>query len=190
MAKFFIILLLWVPHPSCLQIDIMLLADMSGSVQGQEQFVKAALYTFANQFDLSEDNVKIGVVTFDSDATLWCPLTADKNKLLAVIGQINNASGGSNMTAGLAEASDQLLHYGRPYYNKLIIIISDGGIWDIPATTGFSDILTRGGIRTCGVLIEDQDTDSQTMETICHGCYERSSYRNLSNELKKLDICF
>src|SRR6185369_13881362 len=66
----------------CLKLDIMLIGDMSGSVQGNEQFVYNALSTFASRFELSEEGVKIGAITFDSSPKLISPLTANKQQLL------------------------------------------------------------------------------------------------------------
>lgn len=199
----------------CLQMDIMLLGDLSSSVEGYEPFVAHAFISFVNQFELSETGIKIGVITFNSSPNLISPLSSDtgvvRRKTRTLLHRAG--SGSTNMLGALAMAIDQFTRNGRTDYKKMIILISDG------EPDAEEDVLETAkqikslNIGICGVLIiveEDRDTPFKstvypygtfgipivkrdgrvTMKKISSDfCYVESNYENLIIELKKLDIC-
>ena len=187
------------PKPGgCLRLDVMLVGDYSGSVAGSEGFVVNSFSAFYNRFELGEEQVKIGVISFNDSPTLVCPLTSDKKllggRLATLVSQ--KADGGTNITSSLMYASHELQENGRDNVRKIIIIVSDGiNGGDDDALIAISDQVTRLGFIICTIVIKDpesvyQITNSSLMERIAtQGFYVESSYGTLINELEKLDVC-
>lgn len=205
------------PINGCLQMDIMLLGDFSSSVYGYEAFVSGALSEFVNQFDLSEDGIKIGAVTFTSTGNLICPLTSNKTLLKNKVDSLQffRSSGSTNMLSAIKVAVNQFATNGRQDYKKMIIIISDGEPDAEDEVLKLAkEIKETTSIGICGILIlmkEEDDSSTpdiyqvptysypigkvnrngnKTMREISSEfCYVESNYENLIKELKKLDIC-
>lgn len=175
---------------SCLEIDIMLCADFSGSVQGHEEYVANAMWAFVDRFDLSEASVKIGIVIFNEGATLLSPLTTDKKKLQNIILAISNsrAQYGTAMDAGLMTAGEELL-YGRKV-TKMLVLITDGAPDYQNKATEASKLVQLSGVNICGVYVGTDVGDLAYLKTICkENCVSETSFSGLADELKKLDVC-
>jgi|SRR5690606_2347657 len=179
-------------NTSCLQVDIMLVGDYSGSVDGQQEHIADAMDAFVSRFGLSEMAVKIGIVTFNSSVTLHSGLTTNKAKLNAAIQNIREGipSGTTGLDAALYVAGEELL-YGRKV-PKLLVLITDGAPDNkTTAASVAKEIKVFGNITICGILVTNYTSDAEWLESICtDGCYSQSSYEALAEELKQLDICF
>lgn len=177
---------------SCLEVDIVLVADMSGSVQGHEYQVAEACMAFVDRFGLSEASVKIGLIMFNNDAYLLTDLTTNKDKLKNLVVAMGNteARGGTNMDAALQEAFNQIVHGRRVM--KIIVLISDGAP-DTPldVETTVAQINATGVVSVCGIYVGTDSGNAAFMEKISNPhCYVQSQdFTRLAEELKKLDIC-
>ena len=69
----------------CLHLDIVVLADFSTSIRGKEQFIQTAVNGFTKSFK-DEEDVRIGIITFDDRAKLFSPLTEHPPELTEVSG--------------------------------------------------------------------------------------------------------
>lgn len=177
---------------SCLQMDIMIVGDFSASIHGHEKFVNESFIAFANQFDLSEDGIKIGVVAFNSDAVLVSPLTSKKDTLINGINKWKNnvKIGSTNMHEGIRLAMHEFATNGQFLHRKMIIIISDGLPNNVDEVLNYAEAIKVSNIDICSVLIITKHNDPDFMKKISSNyCYVESSYENLIYELKKLDIC-
>lgn len=197
MKKFIAIVLLSISFQgkaqSCLQLDIMIVADLSASVQGNEQFIQQAMYSFVEQFELSEEGIKIGVLTFNESPTVLSLLSDDKASVLYSIKQMQSGSSTTNMTDAFFVAINELLsERGRRGFRKLIVIISDG-IPDQPSEVKLiSRQIQQANITVCGVLIEEglnMKGDEFMNEVSSPDYYVKSDYKSLGDQIKKLDIC-
>lgn len=176
----------------CLQLDIMLVADISSSVNGSENFINEALTAFVTRFDLSEDGIKIGFIKFCSAPFLMNSLTTNKYSLFKSISTIKLESsyGTTNMSGALFLAADELMQYGRPSTKKIVIVISDGEPDRIDETREAALLLKAfGETSICGVFVAGNIGKDLMKEISSPYCYVESDYNNLVNELKKLDIC-
>lgn len=177
----------------CLQLDIVLIADLSGSVQGNEQFIQQAMYSFVNQFELSEEGIKIGVTTFNESPTMLSLLSDDKQSVLYSIKQMGLGESTTNMTDAFFVAIEELMSdRGRKGYKKLIVLISDG-IPDRPNETQLiSEQIQQVNVTVCGVLIDEgrNTTGDEFMRAVSSSqYYVKSDYKSLVDQIKKLDIC-
>lgn len=181
-------------YSQCAKIDIMLVADLSASVDGYQNYIHDALYGFVERFPLDEENgIKIGVVTFNTVSSTIYPLGADRNKLFQAIHSIKSIKGYSttNCVGAFDDVMEEFTLRGREDAIKIVILISDGA-FDYPI-----DSQTRA--RACremfnslifGVLINGESANPNAMQEISSpNCYLSTSYENLVSELMKLSIC-
>lgn len=187
--KFLFCFLLYFPSFSqCLQLDILLVGDNSNSVHGYESYIQNAFSSFASKFDLSEDEVKIGVIHFSSYVTLTCPLTSDKDKLATALSINQFSSGQTNMMEAFYQCINEFMANGRFGYRKIVILISDG-VPDNPEQVRVAaQQLRSAGISIYGLLVSSSYSDSEFMESIST-YYLKTNYESLSTEIKRLNIC-
>lgn len=179
------------PQPDCLKVDIILVGDFSGSVGGYEKFVTDAFTAFIDKFNLSEEGVKIGMVYFDESAYLISPLTNNKDTLRNRFDNSNPIAGGdTNLKDALMVSFNELTENGRQGYKRIIILISDGDAQDKEGAEIIARQVKSTGVMICGVLIVSGFSQNEYMKQVSSEfCYVETSYENLIEELRKLDIC-
>ena len=174
----------------CLQMDLILIADMSASVQEKEVFISNALIAFIKDFELSEEGVKIGIITFNERTYIISPLSKDKETLLNKASSIGGANFNTNFNNALLVAYRELNgENSRKDYKKMIIIITDGDVENKDETKKIVQQLRNENISICGIMIENIDSQEEFMNSICNGCYLKSDYKELVRQLLNLDIC-
>lgn len=176
---------------SCLQIDIILVADFSSSVENYQYFISSALQAFANRFELSEGTVKIGLIVFSDYPRLLCPLTSDGERLKKEIDEVSTLvpEGETYMGEAFLLAMDEINKNGRAGYKRMIIIISDGYPTWRESTLRINNQVKGNNISVCSVLIKVNVCDGEFMKDISTNCYVESNYENLILALESLDVC-
>jgi len=186
------------PRPDgCLQLDIMLVGDYSGSVMGSERFIADAFETFGSRFKISEQDIKVGIIIFSDNPSVLCPLTSDpfvlKNSLIVLRATKADPDGMTHITDAMKEAANQLYSNGRHNVRKLIILVSDGLHNGEDGSNGLITtclMIQKTGIIICTVVIEGDYHNQTLMETVANpGFYVASSYGTLVDQLKSLDVC-
>ena len=188
----------------CLELDIVLLGDFSGSVRGYQGFIADAFESFVNRFELYESGVRVGIVMFNDNPIIVSKITTDKNQLLKEINTIRKSDVGNytNINSGLVVAYNLLNESNRP--KKMIIVISDGSPNVISEEYGENNLTPDVKIKTlntaqsiktdcmiCGILIQSGSADEKFMMQMSNPeCYVSSNYEMLASELENLDICF
>ena len=177
----------------CAKLDIIILADMSQSVQGYEDYIREASETFINRFELSEDGIQIGLIVFNSRVTVLSSITDNKSELLRDIQYISigTATSNTDLSAGLQSTMGEFLEHNRPNSGKIIIIISDGKPNDPnDALKKVNDAKLLLNCTVFGILVKTLDSDGGYMESLSSpNCYIETNYQMLADELNKLDIC-
>jgi uncharacterized protein with von Willebrand factor type A (vWA) domain len=189
-------------------MDIMVLADMSGSVGNYEGHVSNAIDVFVDKFDLDDQGVRIGIITFSMVSAIHIqqPLTSSTSLLKKNIIAISNmkAAGGTVMSSPLVEVMKELQKDRFSVY-KVVIIISDGDIQrksgnpimgemsdDRASTSQIAELMKAHNIIICGILIDEGwgGTDGPYLKSLTTpGLYTESNYKNLATTLQKLAIC-
>ena len=113
-------------YSQCLEADIIILVDFSGSEEGNEKHLTQAVREFTQT--LPSETVQIGIIGFANSYTIWCPLGGDLNKALNVMAQ-TKADGGTYITSALDAVYRQLDNERQ--VPKICILISDGEISDM-----------------------------------------------------------
>ncbi len=178
----------------CAKIDIILIADMSGSINGQQQYVHDALYQFADRFELEENGIRMSLIKFNDDATVLYPLGNDKAELMQAIETIKTTypEGTTKMTtAFIATMNEFIKRGGRDDPLRVVILISDGAPTDDEQSKQMAkDLRETFNSLIFGILVSSYEQDEQFMREVSSlNCYLETGYGSLANELKKLDIC-
>lgn len=192
-----IFLYLWLfflpPPQGCLKIDIILLGDLSGSVDDKEYFVANAFSAFVDRFELDSNTMKIGVMVFESEPYILSHLTVSKGQLFTSIDYIrnNDLSGTTDLGQAINVAWNEFTLYGRSGARKMLIIVSDGGVDNKSDTSSLiKQMQKQTDIEVCGIYIDTYSGDADYMMDISEPyCYVSTGYGLLVSELAKLDIC-
>lgn len=116
-------------------LSLCFVLDRSGSMSGKP--MENAKKAIRQSMGSLENFVKIGLVSFENDATTECMLTSSKYLLQSKLEGII-ASGGTNIVAGLEQAYDVLQEANG---KKVIILLSDG--YDGSEKEALVDTLSR-----------------------------------------------
>jgi Mg-chelatase subunit ChlD len=130
------------------KLDIVFVVDSSGSwTEKGYGVLKQWLENYVQNYDLSEQKAKIGVVEFSKEAHTVQPLTHDKS---AVEDSLKNnlkfRRGLTDMAKGLLLA-EKLLENGRKDAQSQVIVLTDGQPSFKFGTKNAAKKLTRAGVR-------------------------------------------
>lgn len=179
---------------ACLNADVVILADVSGSMAGNEYFIESSVKSFVKRFG-DEPDVKIGFYTF-----------ADADSLYFHLGQkpeIDHIKAGGNtyLRFGLKAVIDEFKSkYSTPSYRKILILISDGEIGDKTYSKITLDMMRSSGIYVIGIMTDVNAKNRMPVWTFLptelinfikenSDAYVEASYKDLEKEMMKLNIC-
>lgn len=167
-----------VPEPTgCLVADIIILADMSSSVQGAEHFIWDAVAVLPTRFEMLESKVRMGLIRFAGMPEVVIPLTGDRNFFLKNLGvqKTYGASGSStNIYGALEEAKKQFDRSPRNGIPRFIVLVTDGlsgGGWlaeNQYAQSLQNEYITILGIHTPVLLPQAYDEDADPERSMEH----------------------
>lgn len=135
----YILLFLLLPLYStsqCLKANISILMDWSSSEYGSEEDIAGAAHDFIHELAIGEDQVKISLTTFSMDTSgsyyTFVPLSGNIKEIDLGLNQLASyrANGGTYLSDALIEGLYQIRSDGRNDVYNVIIIISDGEIFD------------------------------------------------------------
>ncbi len=187
-----LLILILFPYLGCNNLDIMVLADYSGSVLGNEKFVHQAIYSFGNKLDISEDNVNLGIITFNSYTDLLCPLSSDKTEVMDKIEIMSNfvPKGTTDLGSALYGAFDELSNKGRENYKKIIIVICDGAPDYPQPVQEIASNLKDIGIQIYTILINSRTSNSEYMYKLASpNSFYNTDFPGLTKTLEQINLC-
>lgn len=102
--------------------DIVLVLDVSGSMSGKPmEETKKASSNFINT--ILKENASIGIVTYDSSASMLSDFSVDEQSLTSIANSITDG-GGTNIESGLMKAKEMLAASNAK--KRIIVLMSDG----------------------------------------------------------------
>lgn len=135
------------------EMSVVLVVDRSGSMAGTRMDdTKKAVSNFVKNIG---DNVRVGLVTFESSARTDCPISDNQNLVLQAIRNVN-ANGGTSIFSGLQEASSLL---DGEYGQRIIILLSDGEDGDAGRIDEILEELKRKDIYVYSIGFGGADTE-------------------------------
>jgi hypothetical protein len=117
------------PPPPCnATLDIVIVLDGSASILDPDwQTDLSFTQTVVNSFNISSDQVEIGIVQFSDGAEVVIGLSPDKAAILAAVKNLRQDKGGTNTRAGFLKAKSILDTSHRPgSAGQIVIIVTDG----------------------------------------------------------------
>lgn len=133
---------------------VFLLIDTSGSMFGEKiNQAKGGSLDFAKT--ALRKGYLMGLVKFDSYATLLCEPTADFSVIMGKTGELV-ADGGTNLTPALIIASQRLMGRGG---HRVIVVATDGGPHDPVSSLQIAERMKKDGIEILAISTEDANQD-------------------------------
>lgn len=161
---------------TCLNLDLVTVADFSGSVEGHEQFICSGISEIAK---LDGEDLRQALITFDYTSRLEYGFSQPEKF------ECPSASGGTNLHSALVKAAELFDRNS----GRVIVIISDGVPDDIEMCLELANLLRASGVRIYGVLINSSIASETVMKQISD-VYVSTDYEHLVKEIKKLSFCF
>lgn len=177
-------------NPSCAKLDIIILADYSGSIYSYESFIVRAISNFNNKLNLSNDGIRLGIVVFNNSAYTIQKLTGDNKDISNAIVNLNyiKGTGSTALNEGLALALKNI-STEREDVKRIIIVISDGAPDSPSKAMEVVNNIGKENILICTVLVNSSEVNKTFMRNISSNCYVETDYNSLSDQLNQLDIC-
>eukprot|EP00007_Cunea_sp_BSH-02190019_P004147 CAMPEP_0174228910 /NCGR_PEP_ID=MMETSP0417-20130205/6_1 /TAXON_ID=242541 /ORGANISM="Mayorella sp, Strain BSH-02190019" /LENGTH=2177 /DNA_ID=CAMNT_0015306395 /DNA_START=208 /DNA_END=6741 /DNA_ORIENTATION=+ len=140
------------------KLDLMLVLDRSGTIDDTEwELVKDFANKVVDLFpQISDLSVRIGIVLFDTHASVLLPLSGDRASITAAIASMENSAGNTDIAAGMLTGYD-LLNGSRLDAPKAMIVMTDGqsnypspeeGLANLIAA---ADMVHAAGVTTYGI---------------------------------------
>lgn len=143
--------------------DVILLIDRSGSMDGAKlQEVKTAAINFVRRRIALHAKDRIGLVSFESNASLESALTGNLSSLEYVINQLNSGAG-TAMDKGLEVAMNQFSQSNISTMRS-ILLFSDGYPNDAQLALNMASIARNQNIRL--ITVATNDADKSLLEQI------------------------
>jgi Mg-chelatase subunit ChlD len=107
-------------------LDIMFVMDTSQSLRRSDPQDYRAAGAVGLVENLSpKSNIKIGVVSFDSESQIAQSMTSDRSAVINALRMLPR-SGSTNLAAGISAALGELEKNGRPGSSRVILLFTDG----------------------------------------------------------------
>jgi hypothetical protein len=190
----------------CLEADVIIVADWSGSTKSNHKFMVEAMYAYSQSFRLRDDGIKIGLISFGDCTYAECDLTSDTNQINQGIMNLLSDSGWHST---IADPVPDLVSYmmkisetarKRTPQKRFVIFISDGEIDNKNGSienvvNGFKSLKGDLNVITVPIYVGyspfEINPDWQFMKEIAYSrdFLFKSSYQELKMFLKGLNLC-
>ncbi len=173
-------------HPNC-PMDIIIALDFSGSELDYVDEIRTALEALTAPFELSETNMKIGIITFNRGAQVVLPLTGDTQKMIDAVQALNIARMvyATDIHSAVDLANKEFQRRSKPGVSKYFVLISDGDPHAHSRGYGFQSDLTNMEILKSG----DSEKEIDPVYTFSLYTGRLSPYqRRFSEDIRKASI--
>ena len=107
-------------------LDMMFVMDTSQSLRSTDPKDFRSIGAIGLVRNLSQkSDIKIGVVSFDSNGEVAQPMTSDRDSVVQALRDLPR-SGSTNLAAGIRTALEELERNGRPDSSRVIMLFTDG----------------------------------------------------------------
>lgn len=166
--------------------DLVLLLDLSGSTAEKRDLIRKSTRRF---IEAARPNDRIAIVAFADDIWIVCPLTADRNQLLAGANKIEGG-GGSHVWDALAFTLNRVFESTTSTRRRAVVFMTDGvdnALGGYGSAAGskisFADLLES--VRQHDALVVPIYLDTEDRDSY-FGDAGRRTYANARNTLALL----
>lgn len=146
-------------------LDIMFVMDTSQSLRRSDPQDYRSLGAIGLVEKLSpKSDIKIGVVSFDSESDLAQPMTSSRERVINTL-KLLPRSGSTNLAAGIEAAVAELERNGRPDSSRVIMLFTDGMSSKNKAYDAAVEA-TRRGIAIQTLMLGDSNQGTKILDTI------------------------
>lgn len=163
---------------TCLNLDLITIADFSGSVQKHESTICAGIEEITK---IQDESLRQALIQFSSLAGV--AFTFDEKREFNCF----EAGGTTNLQAAF-ELALEIYSNNPRNANKVIILICDGEPDDKEIALQMAKQLKLFGIKIYGVLINSNTSSEYFMKEVSD-VYMSTDYEHLVEEIKKLSLC-
>lgn len=157
--------------------DVVLLLDHSGSMgAGPGSPLREAIRAAENFIRRLPPQIRVGIISFDDQASLICPVTDQHRRALRAVGAIG-AGGGTEIHRAL-ERAREALNTGRDGVKKTVILFSDGGSAYEPAVQAAEELRNHGANPTVLAVGFGMGVDEYLMKDVSGTREDPGSQRN------------
>lgn len=109
-------------------MNLVIALDFSGSERAYLGEIQTVLHALTGTFELSESNLKIGIITFNRGARVVLPLTGETEKLDAALEalRIPTTVYATDIHAAIELANEEFQKHSQSSVPKYFVLISDG----------------------------------------------------------------
>jgi uncharacterized sporulation protein YeaH/YhbH (DUF444 family) len=163
---------------ACLNLDLITIADFSGSVGGHEETICQGINTI---IQIEDEDLRQALIQFSSLSGI--AFTFDQKKEFECY-----KSGGTTNLSGALELALEIYADNPRDANRVIILICDGEPDNKESALQIAKQLKLFGIKIYGVLI-NSNTNSEWFMKEISDVYVSTDYNHLVEEIKKLSFC-
>ena len=146
-------------------LDIMFVMDTSGSLRKSDPEDYRSRGAIGLVENLSpKSDIKIGIVSFDSESELALPMTSNREDAIDVL-RLLPRSGSTDLAAGIRAALAELERNGRPGSSRVIMLFTDGKSNKNEAYDAAVEA-TRRGITIQTLLLGSSGKGAKMLDTI------------------------
>lgn len=157
-------------------LDIVLVLDSSTSMRQSTggsltklEAARLAAQEFISRLTLSQERDLVALVSFNREARILSPLSADRAALAAALAAMDSQEG-TRIDLGLSAADEALAASDRAQAKPVVILLTDG-LQNNPAKPGNEDVLmAAAGLKGRGALIYSiglgQDIDADLLRAV------------------------
>ncbi len=187
----------------CINADIILVLDFSGSVANRKDFIVNSAKAVEEEFVVSEEGIKVGIVVFETEDSLITKCTGDVARLGAAVDAVSAMDffGGTAMQKGLDLVpglfSLSAVERGKKPEYRIVIIVSDGFVDDSASVEFLCDKFKSEGIFVYGVQADERafksedNSGDELLRSLSSGndFFYKTSYQAVYSRIKKLNFC-
>lgn len=164
-------------------VQAALVLDQSGSMSGAPiQEARYAASDFVDLMDLQEERDLVAVISFDDGAYLRQSFTYDRSDAVQAI-QAISAGGGTDIAAGLTEATQELSEQAVTTDTRQVIILLSDGKSNPSAAISAADTAKGMGVWIAAIALGSAD-----QETLAQIASSRDAYYETSDPTALMDI--
>ena len=156
------------PPPCKAKLDVVVVLDGSASIRSSDwQKALSFVNKLVGGFQISADQVELGVVQFSESADTVIGLSADAGAITSAVSSLQQMRMNTNTYAGFTQAKHILDTQGRSgTKGKLVIIITDGVQNEGPPAKIIADTMKSSGVQIFGVGV-GRGADPQEIKQWC-----------------------